>query len=145
MAVTMQARAKAKRTLKVAPATKTMICVRVGDGRQLSRHRAGSPSMAADDRRAGQDDVAAERDPGEAVFDAVLGACSDQMAGPKPMEKRVDVDAAAAGGEEVAELVDEDRAAEEDDDQEDRPDVGEGGGEEIRWASGCGKFKSYYL
>jgi hypothetical protein len=41
------------------------------------------------------------------------------------------VHAAAAGGEEVAEFVDEDRAAEKEDDEEDRPDVGEEGLQEI--------------
>ena len=77
-----------------------------------------------------EEDVAAERDPGEAVFDAVFPAARPD-GGAETDGETLDLGAAFAGGEEMAEFVDEDRAAEKEDDEKRGPDVGEERSEEI--------------
>jgi len=70
-----------------------------------------------------EEHVAAERNPRETVFDAVLTVPRNDRRTEADGEA-LDVNAAAAGGEEVAELVDEDGAAEEENDEEESPGVG---------------------
>ena len=72
----------------------------------------------------GQGDVAAERDDGDAVVDAVFASPAEETRSEADGEA-LDLQAALASGEEVAEFVDEDRATEEDGDEADAPERAE--------------------
>ena len=80
----------------------------------------------------GEENVAAERKPSDAVFDAVFGAVGPN-GGAETDGEALNEHPASPGGEEMSELVDKDRAAEKDDDEKDRPDIGEDGGEEFHF------------
>ena len=80
----------------------------------------------------GEENVAAERKPSDAVFDAVFGAVGPN-GGAETDGEALNEHPASPGGEEMSELVDKDRAAEKDDDEKDGPEVGEDGGEEFHF------------
>ena len=75
-------------------------------------------------------DIAAERQPGQAVLDAILAPPGEDLR-PETDGKTRHVHPAAPRGEKVPELVHKDGPAKEQDDQEDRPEVRGDGLEQI--------------
>ncbi len=94
----------------------------IGDRRELGGVHAG---LALDPAHVGQlreRDVAAQRQPRDAVLDAVLAFPGKNLR-PEADGEPTHMHAPATSSEEVAQLMDENGAAEKQDDQEDGPDI----------------------
>jgi len=97
------------------------------DGRELFDGRLARALDRLHVGELGQGDVAAERNPRDAVLDAVLAAPAPDFRA-EPEREALNFQAAAACREKVPELMDEDRTTEKEDDESRGTDVGEKGG-----------------